>query len=202
MSSSIHEPDSENFEPTAYFLLKCPSCNRAILAEAQQEEDDSNNWYWSRATRLWPHAENVVLSNSIPENIRKDIEDALKCFKQKIYSATAVLCGRALERIVVLKTNEKTIARGLRKLKEQSVIDEKLFNWAEALRQERNISAHASESETTKENAQDVLDFSVAICDYIFTLNDKYSEYMSRKGNPPLQKSSIPNEVIEEELPF
>jgi|WetSurMetagenome_2_1015567.scaffolds.fasta_scaffold327502_1 hypothetical protein len=179
----VYDPSSGTFEPIAVFLLKCPSCNNAILAQAHQDMDERNNYYWGRIERVWPYSQNIELSKTIPELIRKDIEDALKCLKNGIFSASAVLCGRALERIIVERTNEKTIAKGLRKLKDDGTIDQKLFEWAEALRYERNIGAHASMTQTTRDNAQDVLDFLIAICDYIYTMNDKYDKYMRRKKN-------------------
>ncbi|EHL24544.1 hypothetical protein KYG_02212 [Acidovorax sp. NO-1] len=76
------------------------------------------------------------------------------------------------------------IAKGLADLKAKGVIDERLFNWAEALRRERNIGAHASDQETTKENAQDVIDFTIAIFDYVYTLSEKYEKYVARKASP------------------
>jgi hypothetical protein len=69
-------------------------------------------------------------------------------------------------------------------LKTQGVIDERLSQWANALRKERNLGAHASDEEVTKENAQDVLSFTVAIFEYVFTLSEKYLEYMARKATP------------------
>lgn len=76
------------------------------------------------------------------------------------------------------------IGKGLGELKAQGVIDQRLFDWAEALRKERNIGAHASDEDTTKENAQDILDFTVAIFDYVYTLSDKYAKYIARKSAP------------------
>ena len=74
------------------------------------------------------------------------------------------------------------IGKALPQLKPKGVIDERLFSWAEALRKERNIGAHASESDTTRENAQDVIDFTIAIFDYVYTLSEKYEKYAARKS--------------------
>jgi hypothetical protein len=54
--------------------------------------------------------------------------------------------------------------------------------WATALRQERNIGAHAGDADVSKENAQDVLDFTVAIFEYVYTLSEKYADFMARKA--------------------
>lgn len=77
------------------------------------------------------------------------------------------------------------IAKGLAELKVKGIIDERLFAWAEALRRERNIGAHASDEDTTKENAQDIIDFTIAIFDYVYTLTEKYEKYVARKLSKP-----------------
>lgn len=74
------------------------------------------------------------------------------------------------------------IGRGLKALLEKGAIDQRLYDWAEALRKERNIGAHASDEDTTKENAQDVIDFTIAIFDYVYTLAEKYEKYVARKA--------------------
>jgi hypothetical protein len=123
----------------------------------------------------------VELSVSVPEAARRDIKDAQKCISHGIYSAAVVLCGRALERLAKEKAPSRTLASGLAELKTKAVIDERLYQWAEALRRERNLGAHAAEEDVTKENAQDVLAFTVAIFDYVYTLSLKYEEFMDRK---------------------
>jgi hypothetical protein len=110
------------------------------------------------------------------------VNAAQKCFSHGIYPAAAVMCGRALEWLIREKTGKaQMLARGLADLKSQGIIDERLHAWADALRVERNIGAHASDTETTKEDARDIIDFTVAIFDYIFTLTEKYEKYLQRK---------------------
>lgn len=126
----------------------------------------------------------VDVSSAIPVTARRDITDAQKCLSHGIYSAAAVLCGRALERLIKEKIGgNHSIAKGLEHLKTKEIIDQRIFDWAEALRKERNIGAHASEEDTTKENAQDIIDFTIAIFDYVYTLSEKYQKYITRKNN-------------------
>lgn len=166
----------------AYFLAQCPSCQNALFGFSVTYQDENNIWRWDTAERLWPTPSVADLGPSIPEAARRDIKDAQKCLSHGIYSAAAVLCGRALERLIKEKAGANMIAKGLADLKANGVIDERLFNWAEALRKERNIGAHASDEDTTKENAQDIVDFTVAIFDYVYTLSEKYDKYLARKS--------------------
>jgi Domain of unknown function (DUF4145) len=166
----------------AYFLVQCPSCKNALFGSAVAIQDEWNNWQWDTAERIWPTPTLTDVGPAIPAAARRDIKEAQKCISHGIYSAAAVLCGKALERLIQEKVGANMIAKGLGELKSKGVIDERLFNWAEVLRKERNIGAHASEEDTTKENAQDIIDFTIAIFDYVYTLSEKYERYIERKS--------------------
>lgn len=97
------------------------------------------------------------------------------------------MCGKAIEAICVEKVQAKTLQEGLRKLKDAGIIDAKLYDWAEALRKERNLGAHATGEAVAKEDARDLLEFVVAICDYVYVLAEKYAEYLQRKSRSQAQ---------------
>lgn len=166
----------------AFFLVECPSCHDALFGSAEPYRDELNNWGWSVAERIWPTPATTEVSAAIPYAARRDIKDAQKCLSHGIYSAAAVLCGKALERLIKEKAGNHMIGKGIAELKSKGIIDQRLFDWAEALRKERNIGAHASEEETTKENAEDIIDFTIAIFDYVYTLSEKYERYVARKN--------------------
>ncbi|HEY3137556.1 MAG TPA: DUF4145 domain-containing protein [Blastocatellia bacterium] len=171
-------------ELDACVLVQCPSCKGPLVGRVTSYQDEWNNWRWETAERVWPTPTNIQLSRAIPGAARRDISDAQKCLSHGIYSAAAVLCGRALERLIKERVGPKTIATGLAELRTKGVIDQRLFDWAEALRRERNIGAHATEEEITKENAQDTVDFTIAIFDYVYTLSEKYDQYLGRRKQP------------------
>ena len=177
---AVHDNESDS----AVVLAKCPSCDGPLVGLTQLFQTDHNNWEYEHAERVWPAPTAVEVSLTIPQSARRDIKDAQKCIAHGIYSAAVVLCGRALERLVKERAPSKTLAEGLAALKTQGIIDERLSLWASALRKERNIGAHASEEEVTKENAQDILDFTVAIFEYVYTLSEKYAEFVARKAAP------------------
>ncbi len=166
----------------AVVLTRCPGCEGPLVGFAQLYQDEQNDWVYDSAERLWPAPSAVELSTSIPERIRQEIKDAQKCIAHGIWSAAVVLCGRAVERLAAEKAPGKTLALGLAELKAQGVIDDKLLQWADALRKERNLGAHAAEEEVTKENATDVLAFTIAIFEYVYTLSEKYAEFIARKA--------------------
>ena len=169
-------------DPRKYLLLECPKCDSALLGYSEVAPDEEGNWDFHEASRCWPEPSSDGLHFAIPRDVRKALRDARKCYKAGVFTATAVMCGRAIESLCKDKTGAKTIATGLQKLKAQGDIDEKIWNWADALRKERNLGAHASGYDTTKEDAEDILSFAIAICDYVYVLTEKYEEFMSRKG--------------------
>ena len=181
----VMEPEVGDY---GYHLVQCPSCKNPIFGQTALQQGEFGHDYWGIAERLWPQPRERVLSIFVPVLAAKDLQDAQRCFHHGIYSAAAVLCGRALERLVREKTEEKTISKGLNVLRDTGVIDARLFEWADALRQERNFGAHASDHEISKENAEDVIDFTHAIFDYVYTLSERYDAFMQRKrANKPPQ---------------
>ncbi|MES9860321.1 MAG: DUF4145 domain-containing protein [Candidatus Thiodiazotropha sp. 4PDIVS1] len=159
----------------------CPVCESVLVGQSDLVLTRSGDAEFTPASRLWPEPYQQ-LDTSIPETVRRSIEDARKCYQSGVYSAAAVMCGKAIEFVTVEKTSEKTLFKGLKAMKEQNLIDERLFEWAEALRKERNIGAHAVNEETTVQDASDILDFAVAFCEYVYVLTQKYDEYLARKS--------------------
>ena len=165
-------------------LVECPVCRNALvgLEEAAHRDEELGCW-WSDVTRVWPKPKKH-LDFSIPEKVRASLEEANVCFKSKAYNASAVMCGKTLECICFeYKTKEKLLHGGLKELLDNGIIDQKIFEWSEALRLHRNIGAHAGESKISKEDSKDLLDFTNAICEYVFVLQKKFDNFMKRKNN-------------------
>lgn len=92
------------------------------------------------------------------------------------------MCGRVLESICAEHgTKNKLLMGGLKELLDKQVIDKRIYEWGQALREHRNIGAHATKANISKEDARDLLDFANAICDYIFVLSKKFEGFMGRK---------------------
>jgi len=177
---------NEEGPPVKIVFLKCPVCNNALLGISELYQVGRDSWEWSKLTRLWPKPDGH-LHYCIPKEVRSSLEEAKKCYQAKAFSACAVMCGRAIEAMCVLHSNEKTLYKGLQKLRDMEFIDGRLFDWGESLRQERNIGAHATGQNINKEDVRDILDFAIAICEYVYVLSDKYESYKKRKSKSALQ---------------
>jgi len=173
----------EDPAPFKVVLLQCPVCNNALVGSSDFVQVGPEEHDWSNLlNRLWPEQESYV-NWGIPKIARDSLIEARTCYKAKAYTASAAMSGRALEGVCKHhSTNSKNLAEGLRELKEQGVIDDRLFKWGEELRKHRNIGAHATDEKISKEDAKDLLDFVSAICEYVFVLTEKFNMFMARKS--------------------
>jgi hypothetical protein len=176
----VADNDPEYPFPCKRVLVQCPICNSALLGITEKIQVGNDQWEWESLHRLWPPQESNV-DQVIPEIASISLVEAKLCFKAKAYSACAVMCGRTIEGLCMYhKTKGKTLASGLKELREKDIIDNRLFEWGEELRRHRNIGAHATADKISKEDARDLLDFSTAMCEYVFVLNEKFSRFKER----------------------
>lgn len=168
-------------DPEKILLVECPACQFPILVHSALIEVSQGRYDWSPTSRLWPKPIQPVHDGIAPE-VRKSLRDANRCFEARVFAATAVMAARAIEALCKDKVGSGMLAKGLDKLKAQRLIDDKIWNWANALREQRNLGAHASGVDVSEEDARDVLDFANAICEYVYVLSEQFNAYMARKG--------------------
>lgn len=168
--------------PTKVMLLECRVCHSPLVGCSEVVQIRHDEWDYGSVTRLWPSPDGDV-DWEIPEISRISLVEAQICFRAKAYSACAVMCGRAIEGLCKHhKTKSDYLGPGLQELKDTGVIDDRIHKWGEALRKHRNLGAHATTEKVTKEDAQDLLDFATAICEYVFVLNAKFERFQQRRA--------------------
>lgn len=179
--------DPEDGPPVQqYSFLKCPNCECPSLAI---QEDYGNGW--DTPYRLYPAQENQ-LNVSIPEPIRNAYAEARSCFKTKAYTAAAIMCRKTLEAICAEHgAIGRTLVSALKEMKEKGVIESRLYEWADALRISGNEAAHDVTITVLAEDARDVLEFTNALLEYVFTFRDKFEAFKQRRA-----KSSAPNQAL------
>lgn len=176
-----HSPSDDSL-PYRVSLLMCPSCNETLVGLQEAYPDaDSPEPGWSTTSRLWPDAERAIPWD-VPAIVRNSLEEAQRCLHAGAFAACAVMCGRALEGMCRHHNTEGgNLARGLAELREREVIDKRLFEWAESLRELRNLGAHASDERVSPEDARDLFDFAHAITDYVFVMSRKHEAFKQRR---------------------
>lgn len=183
--SGCHEDEL----PYRYSFLKCPKCDSPFLVvqELVYSNPDGNE-FWDDPYRLYPTQDKINFS--YPEPIKKAYSEARACFKTKAYTATAIMCRKTLEGICAEHNiSESNIETSLRKMKEQGIIENRLFEWADTLRISGNEAVHDLNITVSMDDARDILEFTNAILEYVFTFKDKYEQYKKRQENKKKKKS-------------
>jgi Domain of unknown function (DUF4145) len=131
------------------------------------------------------------LSLQIPEPLRRVHDEARACFRVKAYTAAAVMCGRTLEGSCALHgVKERTLQASLVKMKEQALIDGRLWEWAETLRGVRNAAAHFGGDAIAKQDAEDLIAYNEALLDYLYVLSARFTALIARRAKGKTDKDS------------
>lgn len=95
---------------------------------------------------------------SIPENIRKDLDEAKICISSAAFRAAAVMARRAMQ-VAALDKGAKSdkLVLQIGELKSSGQITTDLKDWADAVRWVGNDAAHPNGVPVTKDDAEDVL---------------------------------------------
>jgi Domain of unknown function (DUF4145) len=174
---------------TRTYLLKCPACSAAIVGETEEDARDGKT-FWPDLTRVFPKPRRL-LGSGIPDIARRSIDEAEKCIQAGAFLAATAMCGRALEAICRYHgTSDTYLGAGLKELRDKGIIDARLLQWGEELRDQRNRAAHATDETISAQDASDVLAFTYAIIDYVFLLTMKFEQFRKRKEERKHEKSS------------
>jgi uncharacterized C2H2 Zn-finger protein len=162
-----------------YSFLKCPRCANPFL---MLQIDDSGFETWDEPRRLYPPLE-MGVSLAIPNSLRLAYDEAHSCFKAKAYTATAIMCRKTLEGIAdESKITARNLATALKEMKEKGIIENRLYEWADTLRISGNEAAHGVNSRLSRQDAKDILEFTHAILEYVFTFQEKFEQFKNRQN--------------------
>lgn len=159
-----------------FSFLKCPKCSSPFLVCRQNYGDG-----WDEPARLFPSEEKEV-NPSLPESIRNAYKEALSAFKAKAYTASAIMCRKTLEGICsVHGMKAKNLSLALKEMRSKGIIESRLFEWAEALRISGNEAAHDVGTTISSQDAKDIIEFTDALLEYVFTFKDKFNKFIERR---------------------
>ncbi len=198
----------EDREPFAYIVLigTCPSCEEILVGETHQIDFEgyaADEDRWSDVIRVYPKPPKSFSSRRIPRVVRQSLDEADRCLQVGAYTAACVMLGRALEALCrdIIKSKSKTkdpvdsskeitLSEGIEKLKDDKIIDDRLYEWSQQLRVFRNLAAHPEEADISREDAGDLQSFVVAIVEYVYDLADRYEEFKRRSQRKESQQKA------------
>ena len=151
---------------------------------------------WEKPQRLYP-SDQVMGSLSIPVDIAMAYAEARLCFKARAYTATAIMCRKTLQGITEAHAiKSRNLAQGLKEMRDKAIIENRLYEWADALRMSGNEAAHGVGVATSPQDARDIMELTNAILEYVFTFRDKFEQWKTRKAKeePKADPSPGPDE--------
>ncbi len=164
-----------------YLLLMCWRCENPILIVQDNIGNMVEGDIWDTPVKLYPSQE-IRINPDAPKPIRVAYEEAAASFKARAYTAAAIMCRKILEGICKEHgVRERTLIKSLERMKDERIIDERLYEWADVLRLVGNEAAHDVNVTISRDDAKDMLEFTNAILDYLFSFRDKFEEFKKRR---------------------
>jgi len=180
LAEYILENPADWVDATRFAFTRCVKCDGPILTK-QEREVDFEGIYWGNTKNLYPHTD-FHINPIIPDKLRDTLIEAIQCYRSKSYTATTIMCRRAIEGFCTLKgITEKNLSLSIIKLKTEGIINDQLFEWANELRLLGNEAAHNIDVTSSNTDAQDTLDFTIAILDFTYSFKDKFEKFKNRR---------------------
>jgi Domain of unknown function (DUF4145) len=137
---------------------------------------------WDTPFLLFPSSDLRVNPNA-PRQIQVAFEEACGCYRTRAFTASAIMCRKTLEGICAANgITERSLTGSLKRMRDQGLIDERLFEWSDALRIVGNEAAHDVSVCISQADAKDILEFTNAILDYMFSYRDRFDQFKKRRA--------------------
>jgi uncharacterized protein DUF4145 len=165
--------------PTRITLLHCPRCQHAIVVREEER------WFdlWSNPETVYPTGGDPTHPD-LPPQLQSALREARACLRAGAYSTSALMCRKALELLCATHgIKAPSLANAIQQMKERCLIEDRLFEWADALRIVGNKAAHDTSSPVPGEDARDLLEFTEAILEYVVTYRDRFERFKQRRAN-------------------
>jgi len=140
------------------------------------------------------------LDGNVPHAIREAFDEAVLCQRVHAFTAATIMCRRAIE----IVCSEEGVKNGslqdrLKKLLADKKIDNRLYDWADALRSIGNDAAHEPDYRASKEDATDAIEFAQAFIEQIFVIEKKFKEFLARRTATPTSLVPLQPVLADEE---
>jgi hypothetical protein len=181
---STYDDEDEEEPPAKWYFCSCPRCTLPMLAV-------SDFFGEGPPSRVYPPTERRQLGGAVPKNIEQAFTEAVVCFNAKAFTASAIMCRKTLEGLCDAHgAKTGNLAKRLGKLRDDGIIESRLFEWAEELRVFGNEAAHGVDSRILRQDCEDILEFTEALAQYVFTYRDKFQQFKQRRAKPAADGSS------------
>lgn len=172
-------------------LLQCPQCRSPILVRQTNVGNMAVGDIWDTPQLVYPTAELRVNPNA-PKDIRLAFDEACSCYRAGAFTASAIMCRKTLEGICVAHgVEERSLANSLKRMRDQNSIDDRLFEWSNLMRTVGNEAAHGVGLSVRQADAKDIIEFTNAIMDYLFSFRDRFEDFKKRRQSVEAKPNGI-----------
>jgi hypothetical protein len=164
-----------------YYAASCPECHKPFLLQQGATQDpNTGEWDYDEPSVLYPSMRS--LDAAVPAKIAAAFNEAAACLGANACTATAIMCRRTVEGLCHHHgAKQGNLKMRLEQLKESGVIEQRLFEWAEQLRLAGNDAAHDIDVVVEKQDARDLVEFTRALLEYVFTFKNAFEQFRSRR---------------------
>ncbi|NOT08018.1 MAG: DUF4145 domain-containing protein [Gemmatimonadales bacterium] len=153
-----------------------------MVAAQENYGDWDNDHDYDTPARVLPARSRV--GPGVPKSVAGAFDEASRCYGARAYTATAIMCRKALEALVKEHgVKARNLAAALKKMRDKGLIESRLFEWADGLRLAGNDAAHDAAETLTRDDAKDTLDFAGALIEYVFTFRDRFEAFKQRRAS-------------------
>jgi hypothetical protein len=198
VSSNVESRDNVSFNHTIA-ILQCQGCQNYILAAVRFPQNSRTGreyvWHYPMGSP------NQDVADEIPEHIKDDFKEALRCIFVDAYNATAEMCRRALEAscIDLGAPKDKVLEKMIDWLEEKRIITPYLRDAAHNVRLGGNRAAHPSTNgqvanvlpdapveKIEKEHAEAIVEFTREFFHHVYVGPKKVGKYDFSKPKPAI----------------
>ncbi|WP_436495577.1 DUF4145 domain-containing protein [Actinokineospora sp. HUAS TT18] len=165
-----------------YRLARCSACDDWSLLLAMKLGVNYGQDVYEDDRSIYPQSPRSM-SSAVPVELQKCFLEARSCFQARAYTATLIMCRRALELLTHERgAKQRDLAKSLEKLKELGHIDQRLLDWCTTLRLVGNRAAHDVDSDVTQVDAKDLIELAEAVIDYVYVFQARYEAFKARRA--------------------
>jgi hypothetical protein len=175
-------PDQDNIAVAA---CRCIGCNNYILGILKSEYLGGGRSQWKYHCHYPLSAPNESAAEEIPDEIKSDFKEALRCRSVDAYNATVEMCRRALEASCLQQgapDPNASLSKMIDWVHGQGKIANSLRDMAHKIKLGGNRAAHPSHRVLSEQDADAVLDFTSEYFQHIYVTPARMAKHSFDKS--------------------
>lgn len=141
----------------------------------------------SEAASIYPPTGMKLKVESVPDEVREDAEEALRCFQVAAWKACTILCRRVIQ-VACTRNNAAggNLQAQIEDLFAKQILPESLRDWAHQVRYFGNFAAHPDPAfgNVTEDDAATMINFMTNFLMYLYEMPAKVAAARQRSGRP------------------